>query len=49
MKRRKNLYRVLLLAVLMGAALLPMWAERDASEDGIVVAGGNTTERQILA
>ena len=50
MKRRKNLYRVLLLlAVLMGAALLPMWAERNTSEDDIVVAGGNTTERQILA
>ena len=50
MKRRKNLYRVLLLlAVLTGAAILPMWAERDAPEGGIVVAGGNTTERQILA
>ena len=50
MKRRKNLYRVLLLlAVLIGEALLPMWAERNTSEDDIVVAGGNTTERQILA
>ena len=49
MTRRKNVYRVLLLlAVLTGAALLPM-RPGDAPEGGIVVAGGNTTERQILA
>lgn len=50
MKRRKNAYRILLLlAVLTGAALLTMRPEGEAPEDGIVVAGGNTTERQILA
>ena len=50
MKHRKNAYRILLLlAVLTGAALLTMRPERDAPEGGIVVAGGNTTERQILA
>ena len=50
MKYRKNAYRILLLlAVLTGAALLTMRPERDAPEGGIVVAGGNTTERQILA
>ena len=47
MKHRKNAYRILLLAVLTGAALLTMRPERDAPEGGIVVAGGNTTERNL--
>lgn len=49
MKHRKNAYWIfLLLAILTGAALLPM-RPGDAPEGGIVVSGGNTTERQILA
>lgn len=48
--RRKHSYRTLFfLAALLGAAFFLPGLEKTVSEDGIVIAGGNTSERQILA
>ncbi len=50
MARGKNaVWAPILLAALLAVAVFLPGLERGASKDGIVIAGGNTTERQILA